>query len=433
MSYLILNPLTICLLDRVKLFIITDFCMRLLRFVVLFSLFLPMASFAASVEEIVARFEKDFKAELIENKVPGGAYAIIRGDQVIAMGEHGVRALGSKAPVDENTVFRLASVSKTFAAGLTAKLVADDKLSWDDKIVDYIPEFRFKSKKYSSNLTVNHIMSQSSSLVHNAYDNLVEANYPMPKIIAKFKEIDPMCGLGKCYGYQNVLYSLIQPVIEKSTSSTYSNLMSSQIFDPLHMDHSSLGYDSFLESDNHAEPHVYTKKGWVKTRVKKSYYKILPAAGVNASIADMSKWMMAQMGQFPEAYSPEVIDTVTTKRIRTRKEMRKRNWKSILKNAHYGYGWRIYDLGGEELVYHAGSVAGFRTEVAYSKEKNLALVILLNAESRVGGELNAEFWTEIFKPEPKKKVVKRRPTPKNIRTARTYIPRDKPIIVPASE
>ena len=413
--------------------------MRLLSLIVLVSFFQLSTASALVVEEIVAEFEKDFRVKLKENKVPGGAYAIIRGGEVIAMKGIGVRALGSNQPVDENTVFRLASVSKTFAAGLTAQLVEQNKFSWDDKIVDYVPEFRFKSSKYSSNLTVNHIMSQSSSLVHNAYDNLVEANYPMPKIIDKFKEIDPMCRLGECYGYQNVLYSLIQPVIEQSTSSTYTDLMYSHIFDPLDMGRSSLGYEAFLETPNHAEPHVLTRKGWVKTKVKPSYYKILPAAGVNASVADMSKWMLAQMGAYPDTYSPAVIDTVTTKRIRTRKEMRKRNWRSVLKNAHYGYGWRIYDVGGTELVYHGGSVAGFRTEVAYSKEKDLALVILLNAETRMGSDLNAEFWAEVFKQEPKvravkQQIVKARTKPRNTPGwSRTSLPRDKPASIPTSQ
>ena len=407
--------------------------MRLFRLTVLFSFFFATGAMAASVDTVVTNFKKDFLVQLKENKVPGGAYAIIKDGEIIAMEGVGVRALGSNQKVDEDTVFRLASVSKTFAAGLTAKLVEDHKFNWDDKIVDYIPEFRFKSKSYSSNLTVNHIMSQSSSLVHNAYDNLIEANYPIPKIIDKFKEIDPMCKLGQCYGYQNVLYSLIQPVIEKSTNSSYTDLMHKNIFDPLEMDHSSLGYESFLETENHAEPHVLTRRGWVKTKVKPSYYNILPAAGVNASVSDMTKWVMAQMGHYPETYSANVIDTVTTKRIRTRKEMRKRNWRSVLKNAHYGYGWRIYDLGGEELVYHGGSVAGFRSEVAYSKEKDLALVILLNAETRMGSELNAEFWSEIYKPEPKKQVVKKKVTPKKkSRFASSMVPRDKPLSIPTS-
>ncbi|MBT5187214.1 MAG: beta-lactamase family protein, partial [Kordiimonadaceae bacterium] len=157
--------------------------MRLLNLIVLLSFLSTSASFAASVEDIVKTFEKEFRAEMIENEVPGGAYAIIRGNKVVSMGSYGVRAKGSTAKVNENTVFRLASVSKTFAAGLTAKLVEENKFNWDDKVVDFVPGFRFKSTKYSSNLTVQHIISQSSGLVHNAYDNLVEANYDMPRII----------------------------------------------------------------------------------------------------------------------------------------------------------------------------------------------------------------------------------------------------------
>jgi len=405
--------------------------MRLLSLVFLVFSLQTLDTFASSIDAIVTSFKTDFRKQLVENNIPGGAYAIIRDGEVIAMEGVGIRALGSKDIVDKNTVFRLASVSKTFAAGLAAQLVEEKKFSWDDKVIDYIPEFRFKSKKYTSNLTVNHIMSQSSSLVHNAYDNLIEANYSMPKIIDKFKDIDPMCGLGKCYGYQNVLYSLIQPVIERSTKSSYIDLMHNHIFDPLEMERSSLGYEAFLETPNHAEPHVLTRKGWVKTKVKPSYYNVLPAAGVNASVEDMSKWMLAQMGAFPETYSPDVIKMVTEKRIRTLKEMRKRSWSSVLKNAHYGYGWRIYDVGGEELIYHGGSVAGFRSEVAYSMEKGLALVILLNAETRMGSELNSKFWTEVFREEPKPKIIKN--SRKILKVNSSIIPRDKPASILTSK
>ena len=148
----------------------------------------------------------------------------------------------------------------------------------------------------------------------------------------------------------------------------------------------------------------------------------------------MAKWVMAQMGAFPQAYPQSVIDTVTTKHIRTLKEMRKRNWRSILKNANYGYGWRIYDVGDTELIYHGGSVAGFRSEIAYSTEKNLALVMLLNAETRMGGDLNAKFWTEVFTPEPKVTVAKvvKKPVPKRrVNIVTSIIPRDKPSSVPA--
>ncbi|MDG1997376.1 MAG: serine hydrolase [Emcibacteraceae bacterium] len=407
--------------------------MRLLSSFIISSFLLATTANAVTVKKAVADFRKDFRIQLKENDVPGGAYAIIYQGEVIAMEGLGVRAMGSRKRVTEDTVFRLASVSKTFAAGLAAQLVEEQQFNWDDKVVDYVPEFRFKSKKYSSNLTIGHIMSQSSSVVHNAYDNLIEANYEMPRIIDKFKEIDPMCKLGECYGYQNVLYSLIQPVIERSTHSSYTDLMHRKIFDPLEMEHSSLGFESFMETDNRAEPHVLTRKGWVKVKVKPNYYNILPAAGVNASVSDMTKWVMAQMGSNTDAYSQNVIDTVTTKNIRTRKEMRKRNWKPLLKNSHYGYGWRIYDLGGEDLVYHGGSVAGFRTEVAYSKAKDLAIVILLNAETRMGSELNADFWEDIYKAEPKPKFVKKKVVKKKSRFASSMVPRDKPTSIPTSQ
>ena len=142
--------------------------------------------------------------------------------------------------------------------------------------------------------------------------------------------------------------------------------------------------------------HVKVRGKWKRTKVKQGYYNLLPAAGVNASISDMGKWLIAQMGGNPDILSANVLSTLTEKQIRTKNQTRRREWRNFIKDAHYGLGWRIYQFGGEELIYHSGWVSGFRADISFSQGRDIGLVILLNAESSVINEMSTRFWSEVL-------------------------------------
>ena len=78
--------------------------------------------------------------------------------------------------------------------------------------------------------------------------------------------------------------------------------------------------------------------------------------------------------------------------------MYRKQWKTMLSDAHYGLGWRIYQLGGERLVYHGGWVSGFRADVAFSLQRDIGIVVLLNAESSGISELTTRFWQMALAP-----------------------------------
>ncbi len=345
----------------------------------------------------ITKFDGKFQAAIKKNKVPGAAYAIIKDGEIITAKGFGRRSLGTANAVDKNTVFRLASVSKTFAADLTALLVSEGKLSWDDKVTDYVPGFKLKTPGHAEKLNINHLLSHSTGLTPNAYDNMLEDGWSLTKIIPRFKKLKPLCKPGNCYGYQNIVFSFIEPVIEKKTGREYEDLVEERILKPLMMDNASLGLDGFLKSKNRAEPHVLTKRGWYRTKVKENYYNVAPAAGVNASITDLAKWVRAHMGGNKDVLSEEVLDAVTAKRIRTKRELNKRVWRPVLEDAYYGYGWRIYKIGGEEIILHAGGVAGFRSLIGFSKKHGVGHVMLMNAETRSIDQLGAEFWDDFTK------------------------------------
>jgi beta-lactamase class C len=180
-----------------------------------------------------ARFAADFARLLDEDRVPGGAYAIVEGERILQMAGHGRRMVAGNEPVTPETVFRIASVSKPFAAHLTALLVEEGWLTWDEPLRRHVPEFRLADVDHSDQLQVRHILGQSVGVVPNAYDNLLDASQSLNQILPQFARLEPICRPGECYTYQNVLFALIEPVLEGATdrpSKTFSKNASSSLW-----------------------------------------------------------------------------------------------------------------------------------------------------------------------------------------------------------
>lgn len=345
---------------------------------------------------LISDFDRYYGAKLKEFEIPGGAYAIVKGDKIVATAGFGVRQLGHTEPVDPYTVFRIASVSKTFAGSLSGILAAEGKFNWQDKLTDYLPGFSFKTKRYNSQLKLEHLLAQSTGVMPNAYDNLIEADVPLEKILPQFSKIDPLCPPGQCYGYQNVLFSLIEQVMLKTTGKSYAELLQQRIFTPLKLPTASIGLDGLFSTENRAMPHVKARGKWHPTKVSESYYHFGPAAGVNASAVDLGYWLIAQLGHQPQVLSEQVLQTLRKKRVKTRKDLRRKEWRRYLKDAHYGLGWRVYQFGQNTLMYHGGWVQGYRAEIAYSAEHQVGLVMLINAESNLMNEMGTYFWSGLF-------------------------------------
>ncbi|MEN1728571.1 MAG: serine hydrolase domain-containing protein [Pseudomonadota bacterium] len=342
------------------------------------------------------RFDQRFEALLQEDGVPGGAYAIVRGDQVVQAAGHGVRTIGTASAVTPETVFRIASVSKPFAAHLTALLVDEGALSWDQPIREHVPEFTLADTAHAEALEIQHLLGQSAGIVPNAYDNLLNANQSLERILPQFARVESLCQPGRCYTYQNVLFALIQPAIEASTQTDYDELLAERIFNPLNMHDSSTGLAAFRAAENRAVAHVRVSRRlpWIPATTNENYYRVAPAAGINASARDLAQWLIAQLGHRPDVIADAQIEAVTEARVRTARELRRRAWRDLLSDAHYGLGWRIYQVGQDTLFLHSGWVRGFVAEVAYSRTRQLGLVVLLNAESRALNRITTTFWRE---------------------------------------
>jgi len=331
------------------------------------------------INELIEEYERELELLKLFSKTPGAAIAIVKDSTIIYLKGFGVREVGERDSVNVNTVFRIASVSKCFASFLTGILVEEKRINWDDQVVQYLPEFELNSPEQTQKLKIKHVLSHSTGLPFHAYTNLVEDGQPLTEMLSQLKDVPLASNVGELYSYQNVAYSLVGETIKSATGKSYEGWMIEKVFGPLNMKNASIDYFSIVTNKNVAKPHLPRRGGWRKTKITNTYYNVSPAGGINASISDMAKWMIALLGNRPDVIKQETLETLFTPFIKAPSKNRNYGRMHKLSDSHYGLGWRILHYPSDTLVYHGGYVNGYRSEVAVNQRDRIAICILANA------------------------------------------------------
>lgn len=330
-----------------------------------------------------------FNKAIQAGDIVGAGVSIVQGDSIVVSKGFGKRSVSGKAKVDGETVFRLGSLSKGFAGVLAADLKAEGKLSWNDKITDYIPEFQLGDRTNTSKIRLGHILSHTSGTPYHSFTNLVEAGLSMETIATRFDEVKPISKPGHQYSYQNAMFSLSQEVIRKATGKDTKTLLANRFFKPLGMTTVSMNHNDLMETENIAIPHVKRRRGWKTLPLRDRYYNAVAAGGINASSLDMAKWMRFLLGHNPEVMSKDAVEEVFKPFISVNNHRKYyQRWPGHLQSS-YGFGWRIHQFQEADthkeitIWHHGGSVNNFRNEIAVYPESDLGICVLLNGNSKL--------------------------------------------------
>ena len=332
----------------------------------------------------VHEFEAMAEALVEGQRVPGLAMAIVHNGQVLSARGYGITDVRAAEPVDAHTVFRLASLSKSFAGTIAGMLVSEGAMRWDSRVVDYMPGLRMSNPEAAEMITVADVLSHRVGLGRHTYDRDIEAGAEYTSLVQRLSQAPMTCQPGDCYSYQNVAFSLVGDVVFATSGQFFNEAVSRRLFKPLGMHDASYGLDGIQNSPRWARPHVRSGRGWTSLTPKPTYYRVAPAAGVNASISDMAQWLIANMGYRPDVLPAPLLSTLHSPIVGTPGEMRGRrgSWRSQRLNAAgYGLGWRVYDYSGHRMVFHGGAVQGYRGAMAMLPERDLGVVILWNSGS----------------------------------------------------
>lgn len=352
---------------------------------------------ATQVQGLLPEFETRVDEVMALGDVVGLALAVVEGDRVLLRRGYGMTAVRGGEPVTPQTVFRTASLSKTFAGALTGLLVEAQRLSWNAPVAALLPGFALKDPLAAESLTVNDLLAHRVGLTRHAFDLDLEADQPYPLLVEKLAEAPIVCPVGACYAYQNIAFSLIGDISFAITGDFYYREVERRLFHPLGMHNATYGRDALEASDSWARPHVRRGRGWVSLRPKENYYRVPPAAGVNASVDDLAQWLIAQLGHRPDVLSAEVLADLHAPQVETRRETSGTRWRRTrLRDAHYARGWRVFDYAGETVVFHGGAVQGYRAIIGFLPERQVGIAMLWNCESALPAGLFPTFMDSVL-------------------------------------
>jgi len=319
-------------------------------------------------------------------EVPGIAVAVIKDGKVIHSKGYGVRSLRTNQKVDENTLFGIASNSKGFTTTTLGLLVDEGKINWDDKVRDYIPEFKLYSPYVTEEFTIRDLLTHRSGLGLGAGDLMFfpdSSDFTVKDVIYNLRFLKPVSGFRTKYDYDNNLYIVAGEVVARASGKSWDDFVEERIIQPLGMKNTAASFDRLKDKSNVIDGHAAVE-GKVQV-IKRSTLKVgHSAGGINSSIADLSKWVLTLLNQgkygdqlakrlFSEKVAQELWTPQTIIPVRNPGPY----------NTHfsaYALGFGVSDVKGYKQVSHTGGLEGMVTQITMIPELNLGIIVLTNQQ-----------------------------------------------------
>ena len=208
------------------------------------------------IDNIVERTMENFT-------VAGVAVAVVKDGEIIHQKGYGIQSIDSKKKVNENTNFGIASNSKAFTATALAILVEDGKISWSDKVIKHIPEFKMYNDYVTQNFNIQDLLTHRSGLSLGIGDLMFfpdGSDFTINDIISSFQHFTPVSAFRTKFDYDNLLYLVAGEVIARVSGSTWEEFIKERIFGPLEMDNSYASLTFITDENNVAAPHLNVNK-----------------------------------------------------------------------------------------------------------------------------------------------------------------------------
>lgn len=366
--------------------------MRVAAFVALCS---GLACVEVAAAELPARLaDLDARVEQVRRtfEVPGMAIAIVKDGELVMAQGYGLREVGRPEPVDADTLFAIASITKGFTASALSMLVEDGKLAMDDRVIDHLPWFRMSDPYVTREMRIRDLLVHRSGLGLGAGDLLFwpATSYSTREVVERLAQVPLAHGFRERYAYDNVLYAVAQLVIESVSGESYADFVQRRIFTPVGMSTSRINSDALRPGDNVASGHA--RAGFTAPPApvaRMAWSNNSAAGGIYASASDMAKWMQVQLDAgvlpggggrlFGAARQRGMWSMVTPIPIA---EPAVPELAALRPDfAGYGEGWSLSDYRGHKLVWHTGGWPGMVSRLTLVPELELGIVVLTSQET----------------------------------------------------
>ncbi len=315
-------------------------------------------------------------------EVPGMAVAIIKNGKIEVMKGFGVKEINKPEPVDENTLFMVASNTKAFTGTLLAMLEADKKLSLDDHVIKYLPTFKLYDQYSTKEVNIRDLLTHRVGLKTFQGDFCYwNSNLSRSEVMEVFGKHKPVYPFRAGYGYCNAGFLTAGQIIPTVTGKSWEETLQDRLLTPLKMTRTLPLSLNFGITPNHATPHTIYD-GQLSTLPIPMIDNLAPAGSICSSVKDMTNWLIMQLdsGKFEGKQIVPYSALAQTRKgynliSSSKSRLLPRNFTA------YSLGWLIQDHAGRQIFQHSGGADGFVTHTCFVPEEGLGMVILSNTDT----------------------------------------------------
>jgi CubicO group peptidase (beta-lactamase class C family) len=335
---------------------------------------------AAPADDPIATLDAFITRALKEYQVPGAAVAVVRDGKPVLLKGYGVRDVTKSGAVDENTIFQLASVTKTITGAAAATVVDEGKLDWDTPIFNYLPEFVGYDPYMTRYLTERDLLAQRTGWPAYAGDALDSFGYDRAEILRRLRFFKPRYSLREVAQYSNAGFFVAGEVAAAASQHSWNDLVETRLFKPLAMSRSGTRTKD-LQNPNATAAHALVDGKVVVVEPTKLDTTGAASSAISTA-ADMSKLMLMFLNK--GAYNgKQILKPETVEEIFKRSMVSKIDFSDLppisdKTGFYYGLGVGSYDYAGHQIIEKGGALAGVRTILVLVPDKNAGIVVLAN-------------------------------------------------------
>lgn len=315
-------------------------------------------------------------------KVPGAAIAVVKNGEVAFSTGYGVREAGGSKRIDENTLFAVASVTKSFTAAVIADLVAQGKVSWDDPVVEHLPSFRVYDAALTKQVTVRDLLAHRVG-ARRIDQHWYQSKASRTEVLARSIELHPAAPFRSRFTYNNSMYLAAGELAASISGKSWDELVQEKLFVPLGMNSSSTRSLDLTTTANRAIGYTLVEEK-LSSEEPTDIDNCGPATSIVSNAHDMARWVQWQLARgqsngesrltetiHQEMHTPQIVVPPTTQLAKMFPD------KQTLS---YGLGWFVMSYRERTVIFHPGNAQGMRALVALMPEEDLGIVVLANRE-----------------------------------------------------
>ncbi|MEW5822559.1 MAG: serine hydrolase [Cyanobacteriota bacterium] len=332
--------------------------------------------------------------EMKEWQVPGLAIAIVKDDRVIYAKGYGFRDVEKQLKVTPETIFAIASNTKSMTCFALGILEDEGKFDWNRPIKDYLPDFKLKDEYATNHVSAKDLVLHQSGVP--GHDSVwYGSNLSRDDVYNILQYLEPSKELRSGWQYNNMMYVVLGKIIEKISGKSWEEFMNDKLLTPLEMSSTSFSIKDLTNSNNYSLAYS-NNSGEIKKIEYRDLDNIAPAGAINSNVKEMANWLIFNLngGKFKDKQiiSEAIVNKLNNPRVIIPSYS---DYKELFYNT-YSLGWVVTTYRGNTIYFNTGEIDGFRAIMSYMPAENIGIVVLSTTRNFIADLITYNIYDKML-------------------------------------